>query len=214
MTVKLLVINGGPRKNWNTGMMLQSAISGAESFGAETELVHLYSLNYKGCISCFSCKLKDGKSYGKCALNDDLLPVLRKVEESDAVLIGSPIYLGDVTGAVRSFLERFVFQYLMYSNDAKNLFGKRIKVGFVYTMNAGAAQAERYSQFFSTTENLTGRFFGETRSIYAVDTLQFDDYSKYVSDRFDPEAKKRSREEEFPKDLKMAFDLGAWLVSE
>ena len=51
--MKVIAFNGGPRKNWNTAMLLEKALEGAKSQGAETELIHLYELNYKGCISCF-----------------------------------------------------------------------------------------------------------------------------------------------------------------
>ena len=62
--MKILAINGSPRKNSNTATLLKKALEGAAAQGAETELIHLYDLNFKGCISCFACKLKDGKSYG------------------------------------------------------------------------------------------------------------------------------------------------------
>lgn len=210
--MKLMLINASPRKNWNTGILLKSAADGAKAQGAETESVHLYSLSFKGCISCFACKRKNGKSYGKCNLGDDLSPILREIEESDALLIGTPVYFGDVTGELRSFLERLLFQYLVYDKERSNLFKKRIKVGFIYTMNAGEEQAERYKEIFGRTEGITTRFLGETRSMYSVDTLQFDDYSLYVSSAFDSEAKAKRRNEEFPKDCERAFELGAWLA--
>ena len=97
-------INGSPRKTWNTAALLEHALRGAKSAGAKTELVHLYDLDYKGCISCFACKLKDGKSYGKCAVNDDITPVLEKIAGADAFILGSPVYLGTATGEMRSFL--------------------------------------------------------------------------------------------------------------
>ena len=56
--MKVIAFNGSPRKNWNTAMLLEKALEGAKSEGAETELIHLYDLNYNGCISCFACKTK------------------------------------------------------------------------------------------------------------------------------------------------------------
>lgn len=88
--MKVLAVNGSPRKKWNTATLLNKALEGAASQGAETELINLYDLNYKGCISCFSCKLKDGKSYGRCAAKDDLTPVLEKIQLVDALILGSP----------------------------------------------------------------------------------------------------------------------------
>jgi multimeric flavodoxin WrbA len=76
--MKIIAFNGSPRKNWNTAMLLQKALEGAASEGAQTELIHLYDLNYKGCISCFACKTREGKSYGRCAVKDELTPVLKK----------------------------------------------------------------------------------------------------------------------------------------
>ena len=52
-------------KNWNTDTLLKELIKGAEENNAETELIYLNDLNYKGCISCMGCKLKNGKKYRK-----------------------------------------------------------------------------------------------------------------------------------------------------
>ena len=107
--MKVMAFNGSPRKKWNTATLLEKALEGASSQGAETNLIHLYDLNYKGCISCFACKTKGGKSYGRCAVKDDLAPVFKHIEEADAIILGSPIYLGTVSGEMRSFMERLMF---------------------------------------------------------------------------------------------------------
>lgn len=62
--MKIMAINGSPRKNWNTAKILQSAMKGAEAAGAETELVNLYDLSFCGCKSCFACKIKNSKTGG------------------------------------------------------------------------------------------------------------------------------------------------------
>jgi len=82
-----MAFNGSPRNDWNTATLLNKVLEGAASKGATTELIHLYDLNYKGCISCFACKTKNGKSYGRCPVNDDLKDVFRKVEEVDVFLV-------------------------------------------------------------------------------------------------------------------------------
>src|SRR5665647_2434162 len=113
--MKIMAVNGSPRKTWNTATLLKKALKGAASQGAETEFFHLYDLNYKGCISCFACKTRGGKSYGRCAVKDDLTPVLKKVEEADSIIFGSPIYFGTATGEMRSFMERLLFPYTTYT---------------------------------------------------------------------------------------------------
>lgn len=211
--MKVIAINGSPRKNKNTATLLNKALEGAASCGAETELIHLYDQDYKGCISCFSCKLKDGKSYGKCALKDDLAPILEKISNADAIFLGSPIYFSSVTGAMRSFLERLLFQYLVYDENYSTLFKRKIPVGFIYTMNINNELFKMACENqLKTVEGVLAKTFGSFESLVVNDTYQFDDYSKYVSSAFDEKKKGKIKEEEFPKDCESAFNMGAQFV--
>ena len=211
ITMKVIALNGSPRKKWNTATLLEKALEGAASQGAETELIHLYDLTFKGCISCFACKTKDGKSYGRCAVEDDLTPVFRKIKKADAVILGSPIYFGSVSGEMRSFMERLLFPHLTYTDPPQSLFPRRIKTGFVYTMNTTEEQMKErgYVQLFSLHEVVLRMIFGASEYMCSFDTYQFDDYSKMVSGRFDPEKKAQRRREIFPKDCEKAFEMGA-----
>lgn len=76
--MKALFVNGSPRKNWNTHKMLESAMEGAREAGAEVDLVHLYDVVFKGCVSCFACKVKGSRTNGLCAFRDPLTPTLEK----------------------------------------------------------------------------------------------------------------------------------------
>ena len=208
--MKVLAINGSPRTKCNTATLLNSALEGAASQGAETELVHLYKLNFKGCISCFSCKLKEGESYGRCAVTDELTPILKKVEEADAIIFGSPIYLGTVTGEMKSFIERLIFPYLVYDVNHSTLFKKKIKTGLICTMGVREDQMKLmgYDRYIKGVEMFMERTFGESESLFVTDTYQFDDYSKYESSAFNVEEKTKRRKEEFPKDCQRAFGMG------
>lgn len=208
--MKVMAFNGSPRKKWNTATLLENALEGAKSEGAETELIHLYDLDYKGCNSCFACKTRGGKSYGRCAVNDELTPILRNIEESDAIILGSPIYLGTVTGEMRSFLERLLFPYLTYTDPIQSLFPKQIKTGFIYTMNISKEQLDEYgyTTMFETNENYLKMLFGSAESLMSFDTYQFNDYSKVVADRFDADKKAKRRVEIFPIDCRRAFEMG------
>jgi len=195
-------------------MLLEHALNGAESEGATTEFFNLYDLNYKGCISCFSCKRIGGESYGHCAQKDDLVPIFKKVEEADGILIGSPIYYGITSGETRSFLERLMFQYSVYDPKRSTLFGRKIKTGFIYTAGAKeqVVQEMGFDRNAKGTELALARIFGSCETLFVTDTYQFDDYSKYVSTLFNPEEKKKRREEQFPLDCRKAYELGAKLV--
>ena len=178
--MKILAINGSPRKTWNTATLLNKALEGAASQGAQTELIHLFDLTYKGCISCFACKRKDGISYGKCAYQDDLTPVLEKIDLADAVIFGSPIYFSNVTGALRSLMERMLFQYLVYDENYSSLVTKKKPIGLIYTMNIpeSALQDWGYDRTFLANENTFTRIFGSAESLVVTDTYQFSDYSQ------------------------------------
>jgi multimeric flavodoxin WrbA len=208
--MKVLAINGSPRTKCNTATLLNNALEGAASHGAETELVHLYKLDFKGCISCFACKLKNGESYGRCAVEDELTPVLKKAGETDALVLGSPIYYGGVTGEMRSFMERLLFPYSVYDANRSTLFNRRIKTGLVYTMNVREAQMKQigYDRSLGLAEMVMARIFGKSESLFVYDTYQFDDYSKYETTVFDVEAKAKRRKEEFPKECQKAFEMG------
>ncbi|EKF86663.1 flavodoxin family protein [Methanobacterium formicicum] len=212
--MKVMAFNGSPRKKWNTATLLENALEGARSEGAETELINLYDLDYKGCNSCFTCKTKGSKSYGRCAVKDDLTPILRKIEESDAIILGSPIYLGTVTGEMRSFLERLLFPYLTYTDPIQSLFPNKIKTGFIYTMNIREEQLDGYgyTTMFKTNENYLKMLFGSAESLMSFDTYQFNDYSKVVADRFDSNKKAKRRAEIFPEDCRLAYEMGIRLT--
>lgn len=216
--MNVIAFNGSPRKKWNTATLLQKALDGAASQGAETKLIHLYDLDFKGCRSCFGCKTKGGASYGKCAVKDSLTPILKEVENADAIILGSPIYFWAVSGVMKSFMERLMFPFYRYAMDndpVPTLFPKAIHTGFIYTMNAAEERLKevQYENAIALNEIFLRRVFGKSESLFVVDTYQFDDYSKIDQERFDPEKKAARRAEQFPQDCQRAFDMGTRFAS-
>jgi len=210
--MEAIAINGSPRKEWNTAQLLRQALKGAASVGAETELIHLYDLRYRGCVSCFGCKRKDAVPC-KCYMKDELTPVLERIHSADVLLLGSPIYFGDVTGQMRCFLERLSFPAMTYDDYGRQLYHGQINAAFFFTMNVSDGYAEMYQPVFESNTNLLKKFGGITEYYLSTDTLQFDDYSKFQAGQFDENAKRRRHEEQFPKDLENAFEIGRRLVS-
>lgn len=205
--MKTLLLNGSPRKNWNTAMMLKEAQKGAESAGAETEYIDLFDLTYTGCRSCLACKRKDADRC-KCFWKDDLSPVIERIFAADALIIGSPIYLGDVTSQVHGLIERLHFCALSY-DDYSNYFKGRVNVGIILTMNApkifyNTVYKRRAKEVAKSLKMLNGSV-----EVYAsCDTLQVSDYSKYNMAGFNENHKKDMRQKQFPKDLKEAYLMG------
>ena len=133
--MKAIAINGSPRKGWNTDLLLREALKGAADAGAETELIQLSDLTFSGCRSCFACKRAEAET-GRCMWKDDLQPVLDKILSADAVFMGSPIYLGNVSGMMYCLMERLVFSLLSYDDYSKRLFHGKVNSCFFFTMNA------------------------------------------------------------------------------
>jgi multimeric flavodoxin WrbA len=212
--MKAMAVNGSPRKGWNTATLLRKALAGARKNGAETDLVHLYNLSYRGCISCFACKKIGGKSYGRCAVRDELTPVLKRAAEADILILGSPIYFHTESGEMRSFMERLLFPYLTYTPGYVSIFPGKTLTGLVYTMNVTEEKMPAFYQDKSVeaSRGVMTRVFGNCEILLCTDTFQFADYSKYVSTAWDPAAKARRRQEVFPQDCAKAYELGAKLA--
>ncbi|SDB35231.1 flavodoxin family protein [Eubacterium oxidoreducens] len=208
--MKTIILNGSPRKNWNTAQMLQSVQKGAQSVGAQTEYIDLYSLNYTGCRSCMACKRKEAERC-RCFWKDDLSLVIDKIFSADAMFLGSPIYLGNVTSQVYALIERLHFCALSY-DDYSNYFQGKVNVGVVITMNAPKAYYDRvYKAKIEQQMEVFKSLNGTVELTPCCDTLQVADYSKFSMVGFSEEHKKQMREKQFPSDLAMAFEMGARL---
>ena len=177
---KAIAVNGSPRKNWNTYTLLEKCLDGAKEMRTETELINLYDINYRGCISCFACKRK-GVIIDTCAMKDDLEPVLQKVCDCDALILGSPIYFDSITGEMRSFWERLIFPYISYELKPSS-FGKKINTAFIYTMNVPrfALQMLGYNKIIRQNIKLLKNTFGSSTSLVITSTYQFDNYDEYA----------------------------------
>lgn len=208
----VLGINGSSRKDWNTGQLLDRALEGAASTGAEVERIDLVDLNYTGCLSCFACKVKDSPNFAHCVQKDDIIPVIEKVFRADAVIYANPIYNWDVPGRVRNMFERTWFPPFMYQKDKMiTAYKGKGHIGLIYTCNIPDPTKVKYVE--ETNKDYFRRFFpGEPKVLWSLDTMQFEDYSIMVGNQFDPEHKKKHHEEQFPKDLQAAYELGIELL--
>ena len=208
----ILALNGSPRARGNTSTMLQAALDGAASAGAETRLIQLYSLNFKGCVSCFSCKLKKGR-HGHCAMKDELSPVLEMMEQADALIFGSPIYYGDVTPEMLAFEHRFLFSHMLYNKENRWVFPRKIPSAFIYTFGVTPEHTESVLAPFSTLHSRMSEMLGVPCEVCcSANAWQFSDYSLYEADRYDPVEKKKYHDEVFPRDCQNAFELGRRLA--
>lgn len=102
--MKVIAINGSPRKNGNTYGGLKIVCNTLEKEGIETEILQLGGKRYSGCISCGRCRVNRNS---RCAIEDDgMNAILEKMYVADGILIGSPVYFGNVTTEVKALIDR------------------------------------------------------------------------------------------------------------
>lgn len=199
-------------KKGHTAEVLKKALEGVHSLlpAAGTELVHLYDLDFTGCRSCFACKRKGGASYGRCAVRDGLPPLLEKLADADGIIFGSPIYFMGVSGALRALLERLLSPFirlrcgLFFPCAEAHAHGLCLYHEHTETDMAGF----KLPALLSPMETFVARIFSGPEILSVCNTVQFDDYSKYMAERFSETDKKRHREEHFPEVLRHAFAMG------
>lgn len=214
--IKVLLVNGSPRPDYNTGKALKAAKEGAIEAGAEAELINLYSIkNLKGCYSCFCCQRKGfSKVDPVCCVKDELWPWLDKAREADVVIMGSPVYFSYPTGAFRSFYERFLFPKYSYVVGSPLVNPKNIAC--IFTMNCPKEVFEHVNYPILLGEN--GRdaqhVYGFGENLYIYNTYQFDDYSKMAFTLFTEEQKREYRDTHFAEDLHRAKELAIALVND
>lgn len=170
----------------------------------EVKTVRLYGIDYKGCMSCMACKIK-GKASNVCKFRDALTPVLEEIAQADGLVLGSPIYFGDVTGQMRAFLERLAFPWLSY-NDYSLTVPKRMPVVLMETMNG--MPDRNNSNGYGSMEHCIVAALGQPERLVAYNTYQVKNYGNYELGGFSEEAKRQYRDEHWQEDLQKAFEAG------
>lgn len=102
--LKVLAINGSPRKGGNTEQLVREVFKQIEPHGIETEIVQVGGLLLRGCSSCYGCfKTRDGV----CAIKTDRMnEFIAKANEADALILASPTYYGSVSAEMKAFMDR------------------------------------------------------------------------------------------------------------
>ena len=114
--MKVLLINGSPRKDGNTSIALSEVAKQLAHEGIDSEMVWIGNKPIRGCIACGQCK---EQALGRCVFDDDVCnQISAKFAEADALVVGSPVYYGQPNGALLSIIQRAFF-----SNGA-NISGK------------------------------------------------------------------------------------------
>ena len=141
--MKIVAINGSPRKNGNTALLIHEMFKIFEAEGFQTELVQLGNKPVHGCTACAKCKEEqDGRCHIK---NDHLNLCIEKMLEADGIIIGSPVYFADVTTEIKALID--VAGYATRAGG--HLLKRKVGAGVIAVRRGGALHAfETINNFF------------------------------------------------------------------
>lgn len=152
--MKITCLLGSPRLNGNCSALLKRFRDAAQRFGAEVDYYALRNLHYRGCLGCLACKTGSER----CAVADELIPVLESVRAADALVLATPVYFREMTALLRAFVERTYSFYLpdFHTNPKPS----RLKPGkkLVFIQVQGQADDKLFGDIFPRIEPLFKRY--------------------------------------------------------
>ena len=170
--MKIIGIAFSLRKGANSQTLVEHILSGAEKAGATTELVRLCDLDIKPCIACNGCKKGNG-----CVQKDEFAGLVGKLETADAIVFGSPVYLGRLNAQAYPFIDRC---YSLLKPDFSTDFPKGKKIAVALTCGGLGAETvnpldEYVKQIFSFLDLPMPALSGRTSATHPDDLVKFTD---------------------------------------
>lgn len=150
-----------PRKDGNTAWIINKILEGAKEQGAETQAWYFSDLNIKPCQSCYCCKQDD-----RCIINDDMQKLYEAIEHADAIVLGSPVYMGQMSAQAKIFTDRLFARYHpRFSPQFKEEnAGKKLIIVF----NQGNPDSGMFQLYFDYTKNMFQLLGFDVKEVYVV----------------------------------------------
>jgi multimeric flavodoxin WrbA len=142
--MKVVGFTGSPREGSNTGVMVEEILKGASSAGASTELFNLSKMNIAPCKAGMHCK----ENNGECGTADDMQIAYAKIKEADAFVLGSPVYMWQMTAQAKLFTDR------LYANFMTRFEEKYGKKDMTLVFSQGNPDENMFKEYFNYTRNM------------------------------------------------------------
>lgn len=144
--MKIIGVVGSPRVDGNTQKLVEIILASGAEHGAETKIFNLNEMDIKGCQSCYHCKTTDED----CAIKDDMPQLFDEIKQSDAVIIGSPIYFWQMSAQLKIFIDRHFSQI---GSGFKSKIGKK---DLVLVFTHGNPNIDLFKRYIDDTSRLFG----------------------------------------------------------
>lgn len=146
--MKIVGFSGSPRKEGITNTFMKKILKKAEDADYETNIFYLNDFNINPCQACGYCKENEG-----CDLDDSMKNLYEEIESADCMIIGSPIYYGEVSAQTKLFTDRF---YSIFNSKTKNLNGKNA----ILVYSQGNPDENAYSDYILHQKKFLYEFMG------------------------------------------------------
>lgn len=145
---RVLGLIGSPRAGSNSGILVEEALKGAADAGAETKIFNLSKMAIAPCNACMYCKGNEGE----CATNDDMQDIYKEIKEADAFILGSPVYMWQMSAQAKLFTDRL---YAFYMTGFEEKYGKK-DMALVFSQGNPENMFSEYFDYTRTMFNFLG----------------------------------------------------------
>lgn len=145
--MKVIGFIASPRKEGNTAWIVNKILEGAKEQGAETQAWYFSELDIKPCMSCYGCKQGDQG----CIINDDMQKLYDALEDADALVLGSPVYMGQMSAQAKIFTDRLFAQF---SPRFSPYFKENTKKKLILVFTQGNPDSGLFQVYFDYTKKM------------------------------------------------------------
>ena len=163
--MKILGFIASPRKEGNTAWTVNKILEGAKEQGAEIQSWSSCDLDIKPCKGCLACV-----ESGKCAVNDDMQKIYRELKEADTIVLGSPVYMGQMSGQAKIFTDRLFAQITPRFSPRFKEENAGKKLILVFTQ--GNPDPEMFRVYFDYTKKMFQLLEFDVKGLYIVSGLR------------------------------------------
>lgn len=146
---KIMILNGAGKKNGNTAALIRAFSEGAAASGNEIREFYLQTMNIHGCLDCQGCARKERGSIDPCVQKDDMAEIYAAFFEADVIVFASPVYFWDITGTLKTAVDRL---YALFRNSGNAAFPRES----VLLMTSGGSDIAHMLDWYSGFEQWMG----------------------------------------------------------
>jgi multimeric flavodoxin WrbA len=167
--MKVVAFNGSARRDGNTAILINMVFDELKKEGIQTELVQFGGKPVRGCLACYGCYRNKNK---RCVVEDDIInDCIQKMSEADGIILGSPVYVTDVSSEMKALIDRAC----LVGKSNGDMFRRKVGAAVMAVRRGGATHAfDTMNHFFTINQMVVvgscywnfafGREIGEVRN--------------------------------------------------